>query len=89
MNKGDRNRTLTLTRKAWLALEMERRRREHPELDPVKDWVEIPEWMLNGATGARAAATNKEAGSDPLSTRRLGHRHPGGGSLGCGTDRRR
>ena len=52
--KGDRSRTVTLTRKAWLEIEMARRRREHPELDPVEDWVEIPDWMLNGAIEAAA-----------------------------------
>lgn len=42
---GRARRTIQLTRKGWLAVEMERRRREHPELDPVEGWVEIPDWM--------------------------------------------
>jgi len=55
-------RTIALTPKAWRELEMERRLHEHPELDPVEDWVEVPNWMLNGRTATEtAAATSRQA----------------------------
>ncbi len=40
-------RTIRLTDKGWWALEMERRKRLYPNLDPEKDWIEIPaSWLL-------------------------------------------
>ena len=54
-------RTIQLTLKGWLAVELERRRREHPELDPVEDWVMIPDWMLDGRRAAAEPSRQGEA----------------------------
>lgn len=45
---GGHNRTIRLTEKGWRAIEYARRKKLYPELDPEKDWIEIPVWMLNG-----------------------------------------
>lgn len=47
---GRAGRTIRLTEKGRMAVEYERRRRLHPELDPKWDWVDIPTWMLNSRT---------------------------------------
>ncbi len=41
-------RTIRLTEKGWKAIEYARRKWLYPNLDPEKDWIEIPAWMLNG-----------------------------------------
>ena len=40
-------RTIRLTEKGERELEYARRLRLYPHLDPEKDWIEIPTWMLN------------------------------------------
>ena len=43
----DTARTIRLTEKGEKALEYARRKQLYPELDPEKDWIEVPMWMLN------------------------------------------
>ncbi len=45
---GGEHRTIRLTEKGEKLLEYARRKRLYPNLDPEKDWIEVPTWMLNG-----------------------------------------